>query len=104
MHPTWGLASHRDIIRYMIPKMPKLKLPPKTTEVFGEEAAAEFADWLAENFRLRDPSVRVKRVPELKLPPIVAEAFGPEAAVEFPQWLAENFVLRPHLEALVITE
>lgn len=84
--------------------MRKLELPPKTTEALGEEVTVELVNWLAENFQMRDPAVRVKSVPELKLPSSVAEVFGPEASEEFPRWLAENFVLRSDLEALVITE
>ena len=37
--------------------MLRLTLPPQTTEVLGEEAAAEFAQWFAEHFALRDQLV-----------------------------------------------
>jgi len=36
----------------------KLTLPPKTTEVLGEEAAAEFARWITETVALRDEVVQ----------------------------------------------
>lgn len=37
--------------------MPRLRLPPKVAEALGEETAAEFAQWAAETFALRDQSV-----------------------------------------------
>jgi len=37
--------------------MPVLTLPPRTTEVLGEEAAVELAQWVTETVALRDESV-----------------------------------------------